>query len=676
MATITNPNFSSPFTAYDKTNNPLKNFRSYSYHFVLIATDSTDFIDAAYSDDPDDARTKAVNSGEFFERPNPADPRGVISHPDLGNYIILIDTRQDTDFIIDDVEWGTTFIGNSNSGNSSVALNTFLTDGQMKIIEPYGVQFLNLISDIAAPDKLNTDPSTIPFLLKVIFVGHTDVGTVETVYDVPPFGIVFTDMTGSVDANGSVYHLKYVGAVNGAGWNAAYDGVVDGVDFHFKKGLTLDQHLAMFTEQINTKYQKDRANVVAKYKELGINLDDTCQIEWRLQALPGAKQFPLLDDFGIQVPGQTTVGDSSDTAIFKGTKEGGVAEIISKLFASSEKWTNVQLGEDSDANERNATKELFSFKVTTDWKKSSVSKGNKITITYWISEFSYTAVEVTEDNVGSGNAVPPRVNPDDVYEFDYIFTGKNIDIIRFDMNLSLGFALWMNLVTTKALPSQLSDINGSITAASTPQTRPFTQSANPQNDVRLGSPIMPPVIKAESATKEFANPDRVVGSDLVWRNFAAYQAIQSELVILGNPSLIQKIIKPNVSRPSYVKVNVKTPAKSTHKTDIWEYNEQGRNNNLSLDNYYETFWYDGYYSIITAKNKFNGGQFTQELQLIAMPEVDSAMTSGSLVPEDISNPSSTPPTQTSITPTTPSSSSVYSALDRTIDEAARDQKQP
>lgn len=654
MATITDKKFSSSFSAADKTNNPLKNFRSYSYHFILIATDTTAFIDASLSEDPQNPQKAAiVNSGDFFERKDRSNPRGVINHA-LGNYIILIDSRQDTDYIIDDVEWGTTFIGNSNSGNTSVALNTFLTDGQMKITEPYGIQFLNMISDIAAPTQLNTDPATMPFLLKVIFVGHADDGTVQTVYDVPPFGIIFTDMGGSVDANGSVYNLKYTGAANGAGWNQTYDSIVDGMSFDFVQGQNLDQHLQRFTAQINDKYKKDRTDFINNnFKDENIKaaLNKTCMITWQLKALDGAKEFPKIRDFGIQTPDQVKVGGTGNAYSYKGSKEGGIAELINKLFATSTTWTSIQMGEDSDANEKNQTKDLFSFKVSPVFKKLSVDHGNSIQIDYWISEYQYTTVDVGDNNTGSGNAKPPKINPNNVYEFDYIFTGKNIDIVKMDMNLSLGFALWMSLVTSKALPSQLTDVNGSVTDAAAPQTRSVSGTLNAQNFIRTGTPIWPPALKTEGFTKEFSNQSKVASADAIWRNFAAYQAIQTDIVINGNPTLIQKIALPSTTNPNYVKINVKMPAKTTYKTDIWEYAKQRPSDNLSLDGYYEPFWFHGYYNIITAKNKFNGGEFTQELHLIAMPETDTSMSTGDITTADTSNQTSTAapqPTQSAV----------------------------
>lgn len=599
------------------TANPLRAYRSYSYHFFLIAMDST-----AYLDVNDTQINNLVASSDFYVRKDQNNPRAIIQDPNgIGQYCIFIDSRTDTDFIIDEVEWGTAFIGNSNSSDSSIGLNTFLTDGVMKINEPRGVNFLNALSDLSSLGKLNTDPATMPFMLKVIFVGHKDDGTVDQITSVPPFGIVLTDITGNIDANGTTYTIKYCGAINGSAWNRTYDSIVDGMTFEFTPTSSLQSHLLKFQAQINKKYMDDRQIVIDNYKKATngkIDLTNTAVIEWLFNFnTNGVQKLDKLNDFGTLSPPQAKV--EGKIVKYTGSKEGGVAELINNLMNSSQQWTNVQIGGNPDLKDFNNISTRYAFKIATEFKKSSSRKTNKFSIVYDIDEYSYRVVDIVDGDSGSGASDPPNISKGNVYNFDYIFTGKNVEIQKLDMNLSMGYALWISLVTSRSLSTQTEDVAGTGSRSSTVQTRPFQSSFDPTQALRTGTPIWPPAVAKETTKKELTNDASVAAADSIWRNFASYQAIQTDLIILGNPLLIQKITNPNRGSPDYVKINIKMPSTPD---DIWEYNS---NTNTTPDGYYRTFWFDGYYNIITAKNRFIGGQFTQELALIGIPQISSDM---------------------------------------------------
>ncbi len=654
----------------DKTQNPLDAFRTYSYHFVLMALDTTDYLNPIYS--------SIVNNpkGNFYERPyegpDPTLRRSVITDPGIGKRVIIIDTRVDTDFTIDNVGWGTTFVGNANSSNSTVAFDTYLSDGQMVVFEPRGMNFLNVLADISSIGKLNSDPTALPFLMKVIFVGHNDNGTTTPIYSVPPFGIFLTSITGSIDNNGTTYDIKYVGATNGATWEQTYDSVVDGINFKFVPGKDLKYHLDTFTSQINTKYQQDRNHMINLYGDSGINVSDACNIIWDIVATnkKGSGQFfSQLKDFGTNCPPHQKQGDGS--VIYTGTKEGGVAEIIHKLFESSKTWQEIRLKSIDNASQTKGMK--HTYKITTECKKTSPTTSNTMTFKYILDEYSFATVNIDNSKSGQGNAKPFTINPKDVYEFDYIYTGKNVDVLQFDMSLSMGYALWVSLMTTRALPPQSLDTTGRITHSPTVSIRPaLSSNLNPKLQWRKGMPLPPTATKMNNPLKEYQNQAMVHSADQVWRNFMNYQAVQSELTIHGNPNLIEKFTFPNRNSPDYIKVNIKMP---TTTQDIWEYNQEST---AHPGGYYKDFWYQGYFNIITAKNRFEGGQFTQELSLIEIPQISSDMTSNPNIqieendttqnPANIYRPSSTSSTLPTHTPS-------YSALKRSIGSAAQKQKQ-
>lgn len=652
-----------PINPKDKAKNPLKSFRSYSYFFILMAMDTTDYLS------PKNIGLVNSTSGNFYQRPyqgpDPARRRSVITDKGIGKRVILIDGREDTDFIIDNVEWGTTFVGDTNSSNSTVGFDTYLSEGRMTIFEPRGMSFLNVLADTCDTGKLDTDPTSLPFMLKVIFVGQDDNNNVTAIYDVPPFGIYLTDITGSFDEMGATYEISYVGAINGASWVQTYDSIVDGITFHFIDGLSLEDHLSTFTTQINDRYKYDRKCMIDRYAKIGIDASKTCNIEWKLEIdpkAPGGKFFQTLKDFGTNAPPQNKSNGANNQAQFIGTKEGGIAEVIHKLFESSKQYQAERMKSVDYNKDFSGTK--YQYKITTECTKSSPTNGNLMSFHYLLDEYVFNIVNIPDGSSGQGAVKIPKIDPKDVYEYDYIYTGQNVDIIDFDMKLSMGYALWLSLITTQSLPSQIQDIQGDITKHHCISSRPLLSgSLNPKLQLRKGTPLWPAALMMDVPTKEFQNQGTVASANQIWRNFMRYQAVQSELTIHGNPMLIQKYTQPDKNSPDYVKINVKMP---TTTDDVWEYDEQ---NNSQPGGYYKNFWFHGYFNIITARNKFQGGDFQQHLTLIELPQQSSDMTVTAGGSTSNTAPNTTAPTQSN------TSSTTYSATNRTISEASQQQKQ-
>jgi hypothetical protein len=653
-----------PITPVDRTRNVLNEFRTYSYHFILMALNTTDYFDSANLN-PKNTTGIDTSSSTFFQRPyqgtNPSLRRSVITDQ-IGSRIILIDTREDTDFTIQNVEWGTTFVGDANSGLSTVAFDTYLSDGKMTIVEPRGMNFLNVLAEISDVKKLNTDPAAMPFLIKVIFVGQRDDGSVETIYSVPPFGFYFTDITGSFNEIGATYNLQYVGAVNGASWEQTYDSIVDGVTFEFENKPMPDM-LRSISNKINSTYMAMVHKNAHLYAAAGININDACLINWNIQLDPKSpgKILPYLNDFGGTTPPQCTE-DGNHIVLYKGTKEGGVKEVIHKLLMSSPTWQTYRIKgySQKDINKMNQT--MYTHKITTEVKKTNPNTSNRLNITYTIDEYSFDAISINDSTQGQANAKPVVINPNQVYQFDYVYTGENVDVIDFDVNLTMGYALWLSLITTQALPSQEQDSTGSYAEPPMVVLRPITSgNLNPKFQWRKGTPLYPPAISIDTHTKEFQHQGTVAAADSVWRNFFNYQAVQSELTIRGNPLLIDKFVQPSRNVPDYVKINIKMP---TTNEDIWEYNQQ---DGSQPNGYYKTIWFQGYFNIVTARNIFNEGEFTQRLNLIEIPQVSSDMTVSTV------NTNTNVSSGTSGYP--PSSASTGSTLDRTVTQAIHDQKQ-
>lgn len=591
-------------------NNPLRQYRSYSYHFFMIAAESTEVLNYLQ-----------VANASAFERP-PGDPRQTIpankNGTPVGNYVIVIDTRHDVDFILDDVQWGTTFLGEPNGSNSTLPLNTVMTDGVITVLEPRGVNFLNVLANLG--DQLDVDMICMPYMLKVIFYGHLEDGTVIPLSNVQPFGFIPVDITGSVDERGTIYKLDICGIVNGIGYNPSYNAIVDNVGFTITP-KPLVNVLADISAQLNDVYKKQRNQVITNYP----TFENSATINYQIVLEDNSQVLQTLTDFGTNTPGQVSATNSSFTVT--GTKEGGIAEVILKVLQSSKVWmTTAAEGSPPNITNPDNVNKRYTFKVTSEFEKTSSSLGqNVVTVKIYVSEYRYETIDVIS-TAGGSRAVQqaPNVPANQVVVFDYIFTGKNLDILHMDLNLTMGLALLQTLATAKALQDQLSDVTGG------PASKPSTVAAaaassggfNRHGVVRKGTPVFAPLQWQKDFQKELNSIQETATADAVWSSFAGYQSINTNMTIHGNPLLLGRLVDPDRSVPNYVKVNIKMPSTTD---DIWEYNQSG---NSSPGGYYKDFWFNGYYLMLSAANKFNGGMFTQELELISMPQVSSAQGQG------------------------------------------------
>ncbi len=597
--------------------NPLRQYRSYSYHFFVIAAESTDVFTYLQN-----------QNANAFERTHDAAklPNGAIDQPyprnaitcPAGNYVIVIDTRHDVDFILDDVQWGTSFIGDITRTNSTTPLNTVMTDGMITILEPRGVNFLNVLA--ALGDQLLVDMICMTYMLKVIFYGHLEDGTMVPLSAIQPLGFIPVDITGSVDERGSTYKMSIVGTVNGIGFNPVYDAVVDNIPFKiYKKPIA--QVFADITKTLNDNYQDQRRQVCATYP----TFNDSAQIEYNISLDSGSEVLYALNDFGSQCPGQVSESDKAFTVT--GTKEGGIIKVIQDVINSSAHWVTLAAeGSPPNATSIQHTNKRYTFKVTTEFKKTSLSLGkNVVTMNIYVTEYKYETVDVVSTAGGSrAKTEVPNIDPDKVITYDYLFTGKNLDILHMDINLTQGLSLLQTLSTARALSPQLEDTQGGpAPTGQLAQVGPTPNGGlNKRGVIRPGTPVFAPLQWKDDYQKELANIDTTATASSVWSSFAGYQSVNTNVTIHGNPLLLTRLVNPARDVPNYVQINIKMPSTPD---DIWEYNQSG---NATPGGYYQSFWYTGYYVMLSASNKFNNGQFTQDLELVSMPLIGSSQGQG------------------------------------------------
>jgi hypothetical protein len=244
-------------------------------------------------------------------------------------------------------------------------------------------------------------------------------------------------------------------------------------------------------------------------------------------------------------------------------------------------------------------------------------------INYQIQPYKiYNARSISSPN---GN---PATDNRIIKEYDYIFTGKNTEILTFDLsfnNAFLTYAQFNHDTKIQGTGAGMPANNNQISALSNLQT-----ISSPINNGQSK--------KLVSSSNKDANgigaitPERNQAADIASTIYAISEQIQLDLNIIGDPDYIRQdgiFINPSTSNvflyPTsqynnrgilfnngevYATVNFKIPQDINVDTGILELSYKGDAIN------YKRNVFSGQYRIITVSNKFDHGSFTQHLNLI------------------------------------------------------------
>jgi hypothetical protein len=196
--------------------NPLDNFRSYSYHYILTVANTTEAFRRMVQ--PVNGRSRVLSAVEKASLGDKIDLDGASAY-------LLLDTRRFSQYSITELEMEHVY-GTGNRVNPSVPVTTT----RVKLIDTTGLTFFNFLADTLR-NKLQTTRASAFFLLTVIFVGHRDDGTTETVAmtNIPlilllmafefdssgsTYDIEFIETEGAVQRGQAMEHINYMGKVN------------------------------------------------------------------------------------------------------------------------------------------------------------------------------------------------------------------------------------------------------------------------------------------------------------------------------------------------------------------------------------------------------------------------------------------------------------------------------
>lgn len=620
--------------------NPLADFRTYSYHHILIVTDGMKTADEL---------SKSSNL-LLFNRPN-VQPESRYKARFLDNagkqgYITLIDGMQDVTFFIESVNWETIIAPSGKSGGSKRA-STLEVDGEMTIVEPLGVKFLEVLTN--AGNELGTDPSGFIFVLKTIFVGHRDDGGQEIISNVRPFLFTMIDIKAVMDTGGTTYKLTLVGVNNGTAKLPQISRIADGINLTIPTGTSVRGALELFFIEVNNKYEKFKTNLSEQLQSAKstINLtDDFRLLKYKIVTDDKYEEYEAATN---EVT--TKGGTPSEAATINCAENSTIENSIQRIMDSS-------LAVMNDASKKNTENKRFIYKIASTILPDLV--GDDMIIQYSVHRYE----EITQLL-----SKPLEPLAGEFIEFDYMFTGRNVDVLEFDIKMDMGMSFFQTVATAssgigaqgeapdntkahshsvanntvaqpvfegKIIPRDVPDdpkfvalLADATSTAKTQQARK-TSAKKIKTPLFLGTTVKDPVIRNKRHPLESATFDALLS------RHAAYENVECAMKIAGNPQLLDETtpaptevqqggIKPAntdnnrdntgmqkmFTTPALIKVNVKFPDNNelTGVTD---------------------FWYKGFYNLYSITQNFDGGLFTQDILMFSLPIEDEEGTENKL----------------------------------------------
>ena len=561
------------------TTNPLNEFNSYSYHHFLIMVSSTAVADALY-----DAET-------LFKFLN--------GTTDIPGAYAVINPLVSNRFVIQEAEWTNLLAPNPADFGSAA-----WSGGTFKVVEPRGISFMNVIYNAA--QNLESTLDGIQWVLKTVFIGDTGEGSGPSRYQyintVKPMTIVVNDISIRFDESGGEYEFQFVLSDHGAG---AF-GHVDGALFNMNTtvnlsvgntgstGVTFAQAISRLEQHVNESYEKQYAQMV-KTTEAQPNVPAFKKIQIKIE-IPDALKKPEYIIMNSKGQGMGRDGFSSSVSVAPGTP---LTDVIQELITSCPALLQDCAGPDN-------SKRTY-FNVTSAVTVQGNNQEYKKVFTFYVLPKHDEMIANADERRLSINKA---IEAGNYIEYDYLYTGKNVDVLGFDMKFNAGIVFFTTLLSQSSTRNDRSE----------PISSEHVQSASSMPKIGPSDAwqVFYPTKIAKPDHNDKVTPDLAERYDQIMQEAIRMDNIIASIRIRGNPRIMndimptrqvieaalkdttlegERLMQAWATQPSRCQVNVYMP-------------KDGDYENL------EKFWYDGLYRILSVKNTFAGGDFEQEMELI------------------------------------------------------------
>lgn len=651
----------------------LASFRSYSYYHVLVMCDSSATAHALASSqligawDHATPETAAIDPNISTQDLGKFSPKcvGYATGPNQdqsceGRYCVLINGSTDAAFSITNAKWSSATAAGAvpQDGNTSLAV-----EGSINVSEPRGVAFLDQVVRCAV--ALGVDNSQVVYCLKTFFVGFTDSNTQEEIptvlTDIAPVVFTVYDVQGSFTETGGTYEMSFVAQANGVTRLPQYSKAVNAMNI--TAGDNLAATFKKLQDNINASYEQYYACVESQLQAANTDearslLNSLCKVEYFITVDPPydgpnykvtnapahVKNTAGCDDPApINFPANTSI-ETAINVIMKQCPQ--VQDEMSKGDQSTElkyeyKVHSCVKSERIQGDAANAGKMKYSVIY-------HVARSMSPKATAMNSAFAKFASDTIDQDLTTPTTEEMRKLKNNIIEFEYLYTGKNIDILEFDMKVNMGLA-YLQIATLANTFKEQRDRAAAI------QTAPDQLGAQvaARGGRFPGGPVQVPVFFGKQITHpRLINTNdglSTIQSGFTLAKHSSMEVSDVTMKIIGNDALLlatnkntspeyvlQRFAQTDASAqtsetfdnwmyvPSYAKVKVKMPRNNDDFSLFTGKSTTDALGTTTSADYAQDFWFDGYYYIYGIDHEFDNGEFTQTLQMIGIPKTSTA----------------------------------------------------
>lgn len=574
--------------------NPLDAFTTYSTHFVMLAARTTENA-RAFSDPEANQRTL-----DAIERTKQLGDRVPYSDGTTsGDVFLVMDTRRFSQFTVDSMKYEV-FINGLSKGHAHSNLATTI---EMTVLDSVGISFINFLQWLM-DTQLQTNFDGMIFMIRVIFVGHNEDGSTETVQSITIPAHLFK-MEVNLDFAKGIYNLEFMPNMNFSvfqhnrwthiGTASTYNipnsnklgGMVRGFEAAlnkealqvFESGQKLLQagKVPLTTTQKFGRRVQYQITLPAKWDELDFlgswkhNVNGSIERNFRaeierldaskraapeatkatdgtsspaksvsMSAPVGATVTEVLDIMFRQVPG---IADFANAEVV--TDPNGVAKFYKHVISltSSDELIIVHV-------------DVVAFEVPNAQPPATQGNTSSGTSDSWDMIEARKAREAKERNSPyqtiTEGGVSKRI-PKNYFELEYIFTGKNTQVLNFDMKMqNLVFLLAANVKVSEGemVFQRLAGQEGKPEARQLP---PEIMSLRPFDPLLLPMKTELEKVNGKDTSAISRDPEKQRNANASLqeyaRNLSAFYAIspiQTAITIKGNPDIMLKFSSPSM----------------------------------------------------------------------------------------------------------------------------------
>lgn len=676
--------------------NPLDSFQSHSVHYVILACRTTEDV-RSFTDGSPQAQTASLQAID-----NTTQLGQEVKYGRSSGVYLLLDTRRFSQFTISNFQLETLVAGFAVPGSTTP--NSTAVDMSFTVTDAYGIGFANFLQ-FMMDQRLQVSFDGMTLLVRVLFIGHQTDGTAKVVQSVS-IPAIFNQIQVDLNDVRGVYECKcfpLVGMASNMGYNAKWSSIGRASSYFTGTGAnTLGAVIKSFEERVNKELLARYASFNGETQAQGgktargkfgrlVQYMITIPKEWEEYTFTGPTQGGaietefkrLIEEADAQ---KAKTAEEAQKKAQQNTKAPAkdsfvavppsctVTEVLDIIFSQTLKvreLANFTKSQDKDGNIKfykhfiTVTSDNQSFTVHVDVAEfvvpnTSLAETNSKATT---SERDQALFKILQE---PGRA--PKKVPKNFIELDYIFSGKNIDVLSLDLKIeNLNFLLMQN---TKLGQGEI------FTAANDGQDQSNGEGTGEDKRVVYGMRPMDPMLMPRRTLGESTNHKNIaanvqdtggrtaqaVDQQYVQNISAFYNAgpITAKLELRGNPDIMVSVspqlipqhvsavtigdggqasvtndsvkqkyresmernllrIAPNQPIPSGPDTMLSGPSYLTSpvfvKVNVYGPNVDFLSQPIAGGDFTRQLFYDNYYYLSKIVSKVDGTKFTQELEL-------------------------------------------------------------